>query len=1268
MAESVDRWRGGVDWNSLLGKIGMPGGADIIFAGPSRVEERVSDLALVALMLQSADRCLAYQRVVIITPPVFSGSAKSLHTGVSEAMYRLRGTPMDDEELVALEHRLLVQKATTLEVSSIVELLRDIPSGSFIIVVNSTAYRKSGLELVSPSRRTGVEEDLWVPHLYTLTKECEDVAVAQQSCIILDCEHSGPGHDSNLDLLRSVEHCSILTTDDEINSVEQLLQSSQRWIGYVKIGRTDLALELIDALPDETNENKAAFKIQALNMGGNSVAAIELLKSEVDAGTQFDPSFRVRAAYIAEDAGSPELARKLLTNSVSLITSEEWLEQVLVLSRRLSMIEIEKECEDRLANLFPNSIGLRDHYFVILLQACMSMARGETAPTLRGTSKFVAFGERLIAALNVAEHLDYESVLLDVNKQSPEFSRFAQLVCATHAKEIGCIGHAMALAKPAETSGDFARHASRILLWGIELALLGKRDSETNKDLISTAIIKVLTYLSQYPNDTSTRVQFERIMSVQIAGTQGIVFLAHAVLLLASKDQPSHVKRASAKKDATEHQFKTFFESALSWCADNEPIIIGDVKLPRDLVVPSADALFDWLIDMFDLVVDKYENEEDLKFIQKLVMVATATAPHTSSPEDDLYIIRVAASKYVNIGQSQTARDYAELGLAITHDNTLRQRLAWFGYADTYQRLRNTTNALIGMGCALSCHISITKEQKFYETYGMVRLLRELGMLELAETLLPTCEALISDLGLQESMAPRIQTIRLSLRFRALGPETDTAILKALADDVIANLREVLNQNDEIMPIAIIAAQIYQLCNDRGVVIDADARALLDRAADIVGTTSFLLLQLTGNKEAPTAEEVFEWLERTEAARYSEDVGYDIHVLARAARRLLTTTQATSNPDVAMFAAELTTDHGVNLPGQEVKADERPAWLPSTMDQPADQARAISRRGLVLSMLAMNDNDRLVRISAQDGELQAVVVEDEHVFSKSNLTEWSKTFPYDYGFPTDDPNIFYNSTRSLGLTQQIAERTVIILDTDLQKLPPNLLVVENELLGVNSATAVAPSLAWLHTALEADRIQRKPPIAWISTATEDGDFGTLQMLSGRLETPLHTHNIPLVNTATPPPDLKGAELAIIAAHGGIGDDGRYFQVVSDEDDFRVNQLDLANALANSGVVILFVCSGGRFDKHPMSSTAVALPKELLDKGCSAIVASPWPLDASVPAYWLPSFLDAWYLGAPVIDATYQANQEVAKSLGESPEKWMAMTVYGNPLASRLDDE
>jgi hypothetical protein len=197
--------------------------------------------------------------------------------------------------------------------------------------------------------------------------------------------------------------------------------------------------------------------------------------------------------------------------------------------------------------------------------------------------------------------------------------------------------------------------------------------------------------------------------------------------------------------------------------------------------------------------------------------------------------------------------------------------------------------------------------------------------------------------------------------------------------------------------------------------------------------------------------------------------------------------------------------------------------------------------------------------------------------------------------------------------------------------------------------------------------KRGDSVGWIPIATADGADQTLAIVADRLSTPLQDHGIKLDTNPAVPENFAGSELAIVAAHGGIIPEGRFFQVVADDANLKVTSADISRAVQNVGLVVLFVCSAGRFDKHPMADTTVGLAKELLDRGCSTVIASPWPLRASVPAYWLPAFLEAWAAGRPVIDANFEANKAVEKALGDSPAYCLAMTVFGDPLLVKSTD-
>ena len=112
------------------------------------------------------------------------------------------------------------------------------------------------------------------------------------------------------------------------------------------------------------------------------------------------------------------------------------------------------------------------------------------------------------------------------------------------------------------------------------------------------------------------------------------------------------------------------------------------------------------------------------------------------------------------------------------------------------------------------------------------------------------------------------------------------------------------------------------------------------------------------------------------------------------------------------------------------------------------------------------------------------------------------------------------------------------------------------------------------------------------------------MIAERLQPTFEQYGFTVENGPVLPGAFVGATLAVVTAHAGVHPEGCYFQVVSDEGVLRVTAADLANALRNIGIVILFVCSGGRSDKHPAANTTLGLAKQMVDRGCSAVMASP----------------------------------------------------------------
>ncbi|MET1111291.1 MAG: CHAT domain-containing protein, partial [Allosphingosinicella sp.] len=236
---------------------------------------------------------------------------------------------------------------------------------------------------------------------------------------------------------------------------------------------------------------------------------------------------------------------------------------------------------------------------------------------------------------------------------------------------------------------------------------------------------------------------------------------------------------------------------------------------------------------------------------------------------------------------------------------------------------------------------------------------------------------------------------------------------------------------------------------------------------------------------------------------------------------------------------------------------------------------------------------------------------------------------------------------------------VLVADAGFQTFPPNLLYVDDEFAGRTRPMAAAPSLAWLGAARKAGDIGDGRMCAWISTAAGH-ESQTLPMIAERLQPIFLEYGFIVDDGPTLPAAFAGATLAVVTAHGGVNPEGRYFQAVSDEGVLQVTAAELANALRNIEVVILFVCSGGRADKHPAANTILGLAKQIVDRGCAAVVSSPWPLDGRVPSHWLPPFLKHWSGGASLIEANFEANKIVDRAFAHDPARGLAMTVYGNP--------
>lgn len=163
-------------------------------------------------------------------------------------------------------------------------------------------------------------------------------------------------------------------------------------------------------------------------------------------------------------------------------------------------------------------------------------------------------------------------------------------------------------------------------------------------------------------------------------------------------------------------------------------------------------------------------------------------------------------------------------------------------------------------------------------------------------------------------------------------------------------------------------------------------------------------------------------------------------------------------------------------------------------------------------------------------------IEKCDTFNIDAFLEWTKDFPKNYGFydANEEPNLFYDSIKTLGLNIEATHSTVFIFDTQLHTLTPNLFLNESKFIGAENVITTAPSITWLNYVVNSDENQKKSSLkAWISNA--DTEKSTLKTIINRYTDSniFENYNIGLDTSHYLPTSLQNSKLAMITAHGGI---------------------------------------------------------------------------------------------------------------------------------------
>lgn len=1210
--------------------------------------------------------------VVVVLPPasVTTLTAGSVHEALASGVAALTGAAPNDKQLAFLKRMTQVVSSPTLEVADLEATILAQGQHRLVAVAEASLYRDDSIQVPAAFGVSAVRtsEDLWAPHVARICSLTVSAVQATIGYAVVHVDETPATQERNVDLLTSVDGCCVVELVSEPDAKDQVEQNAQRWLSLVLRG--DMAAVVAEIEEMRLPEiNRLHFLAQLFSRAGRTDEALDALAQLTPHLSSMVPTNLIQVSWLAHKAGDNSLALAFLPEDAVAVNSVMFIEQGLELATLLQKNTLIERYDERLAQLCPTSSRLRENRDRRLLMSCRDA-------TLDADSVFTTAGftENHLAILDgvLSPQQGYGPVIEEAQSWGRDWFELAVICCAMHAWHLGHCRDAADAASRITTSDLYGRQATQLTLSSVRAMMLKEEIRRDEVDYYRERLQSVFRFLAQHPEDGSIRSGISRLLSVDSCGDIGVPIVALIMLNLAGEGirlttRNTETGASSAEKlidgqEPDEDTIKAVVEQSLRWLEDQGAGEHGVTVLPKELAT-HPDHVIRFLTRL--ILMSAPEGEDvDVDFLESLVLVVCATAPHATEERNaDLRVLRLFAGQCATVGQYQRARDLAEQALLIGQEDARRARLAWHAFADIYQRCRNLTEALVGLVCAMATDAPVEKSDLWHEVHTAIRVLRDLGLFDLANEFMPSLKALTADLGYDAENDARIVALGLSLRL--VRVENDLPEIGAIVEELSRSCKDAMHDRSLLFPLVVLLGQAIQRADAGMVEVSEEARERLSVGLGRVGEAASHLVQTVSTVE-PSALDIAGMFNRVQRGLYASDSPGDFAFVSVAARRLLDEPAggAASGEDMA-FGVELLTDHAVTLPA-----------VPPTMEcgWPVLYARSLNEVGLDVAFIAVDSCGELSVTYVSHGEVQCIEQPRHPRSFKLRLLAWLQDFPRNYGYidSADGHNEFYTTMEALDVRLPASNALMVIAEPLLQQVTFNLSIAEpddiggfSQFHGTTSAIGMAPSLTWFSMVRNGARSGKTAYKAWISAQDGAEVEGPLDLALDRLRGTFEEFEFEVDTSRKLPLGMSEAGLAVVTAHGGLTADGRYIHSIRDEASLFETPSALASALAGVEVVILFVCSGGRIDKHPLDNTTVGLPKLLVDKGCRAVIASPWPLDVKVTYRWLEPFLREWEAGATILQATKTANEAVGNALGDHPQYSLAMTVFGDLLLTKL---
>lgn len=667
-----------------------------ITGGKSAARAGMIAASLVGLAIEDGER--AMQRIVIVVPPSHDVAEANgwFWKNFEQCFEVLARRPLEADEAGWFRKRLIVQAAADSRHASLLALMAEQAERTALIVIEAAGYRDDAIApfIAEAAETPLMHEDVWAPQVHALAAAAMPIARERRLYVALDANENSPIRPELGDLLLSIDAFGVMGSTADESAETILTRRVDDWDRWIALGQVGRALTDVNALPPVIDVEKPFLRVQLLHKAGLRLEALTLIRSEFLARDDLEPSVCVRLGRIAKDAGAARLAGELIAPCIDALESREDLESALGTLEHLDEA-LATRVAARLEDHFPKADGVYRYRRQQLLRA---RDYAGVAALLRDTDPARAdFYDHLAEAFAVTGVPDYVDLIH--SSETAEMSDGYRLASIEDALARGLIMHAFDLVGDIPNVPAQANRWEALALQVLERAFLqAAPNGEPPIGIDATEVLlgKLIERLANDPMNADLRIGIIDILKPEVAGTMGLAVIAKHVLDLAI--QPIAIDEGAKGGSANMEWMmahKPFLHGALNWLQAEQPIIIGKLALPAELLTENPDEAVSALSSYIEQA--PISDDSDIHSVQLYLALAAAIAPHAADPDIDLRLYRLAAGKIASSSFAQTGRDLVEVAIQAGTATPRRRRLAWFAVADTYHRTRDYLTGLVAL-------------------------------------------------------------------------------------------------------------------------------------------------------------------------------------------------------------------------------------------------------------------------------------------------------------------------------------------------------------------------------------------------------------------------------------------------------------------------------------------------------------------------------------------------------------------------------------------